>query len=89
MLRDGSVEVEDQWAGSALEALAGVARAGVPNQAIIETEARYGMPWSFYSHYESVGGVSPRCKWREHVYAKEFQFKSVARTVPDQAQNSK
>ena len=48
VLRDGSVEVEDQWAGSALEALAGVARAGVPNQAILETETRSGMPWSVF-----------------------------------------
>ena len=48
ILRDGSVEVEDQWAEGALEALVSAVRAGVPNQAILEAESRSGMPWSVF-----------------------------------------
>lgn len=60
VLRDGSIEVEDEWAESALEAFSHSIRSSVPMQAIQETEERSGMPWSVFighclSWWEGVG----------------------------------
>lgn len=60
ILKDGSIEVEDQWAQHALEALANDIASSMPKQAISETEQRSGMPWSVYighclSWWEGIG----------------------------------
>ena len=48
VLNDGSVEVEDEWAGGALSALSQVIRSAMPKSAIEEVERRSGMPWEVY-----------------------------------------
>lgn len=48
VLNDGSVEVEDEWAGSALDALSQTIRSSLPKSAIGEVEKRSGMPWSVF-----------------------------------------
>jgi hypothetical protein len=70
VLRDASVEVEDEWAGAALESLSAQLRSALPHELLHHVEARSGMAWSvFIGHcihwWEAQKSQGPRAGLHE------------------------
>lgn len=49
VLRDGNVEVEDEWSAGALDSLVSHLRVALPEKLITHVESRSGMEWSVFT----------------------------------------